>query len=383
MRLNDENMKKLMLLIVFGALMLFISLNFLELLKVVLSLLSILTPFMIGFAIAFIFNGPMMWIERFLFEKPGWLKKIPLKIHRAISYILTLIGFIVLFSMILIYIIPQLYDTLRTIVIELQKPEHWNTLIVWIEGIIGENKMIEDWIFGLNINWADIETTIVAFFDQSWLEWLQNTFSFASSVLSGLTTLIIGFFFSIYSLMQKEYVIRGLRKVIHAFFNKQTAQKILDIGTLSNRIFSHFLFGQCVEAVILGTIFFVVLSLLGYPYVLLISILVGVTALVPMVGALIGMVFGFLLILMVDPTKALWFILIFNVIGQIENNFIYPQVAGKASGLPSIWILLAITIGGTLFGVLGIILFIPLMSVLYAVFKEYINERLQSKVLKG
>jgi predicted PurR-regulated permease PerM len=383
MRLNDENMNKLMLLIVFGALMLFISLNFLELLKVVLSLLSILTPFMIGFAIAFIFNGPMMWIERFLFEKPGWLKKIPLKIHRAISYILTLIGFIVLFSMILIYIIPQLYDTLRTIVIELQKPEHWNTLIVWIEGIIGENKMIEDWIFGLNINWADIETTIVAFFDQSWLEWLQNTFSFASSVLSGLTTLIIGFFFSIYSLMQKEYVIRGLRKVIHAFFNKQTAQKILDIGTLSNRIFSHFLFGQCVEAVILGTIFFVVLSLLGYPYVLLISILVGVTALVPMVGALIGMVFGFLLILMVDPTKALWFILIFNVIGQIENNFIYPQVAGKASGLPSIWILLAITIGGTLFGVLGIILFIPLMSVLYAVFKEYINERLQSKVLKG
>jgi predicted PurR-regulated permease PerM len=383
MRLNDENMKKLMLLIVFCALMLFISLNFFELLKVVLRLLSILTPFMVGFAIAFIFNGPMMWIERFLFEKPGWLKKTPMKIHRAISYILTLIGFIVLFSMILIYIIPQLYDTLRTIVIELQKPEHWNTLIVWIEGIIGENKMIEDWIFGLNINWADIETTIVAFFDQSWLEWLQNTFSFASSVLSGLTTLIIGFFFSIYSLLQKEYVIRGLRKVIHAFFNKQTAQKIMDIGTLSNRIFSHFLFGQCVEAVILGTIFFVVLSLLGYPYVLLISILVGVTALVPMVGALIGMVFGFLLILMVDPTKALWFILIFNVIGQIENNFIYPQVAGKASGLPSIWILLAITIGGTLFGVLGIILFIPLMSVLYAVFKEYINERLQSKVLKG
>jgi predicted PurR-regulated permease PerM len=383
MRLNDENMKKLMLLIVFGALMLFISLNFFELLKVVLRLLSILTPFMVGFAIAFIFNGPMMWIERFLFEKPGWLKKTPLKIHRAISYILTLIGFIVLFSMILIYIIPQLYDTLRTIVIELQKPEHWNTLIVWLEGIIGENKMIEDWIFGLNINWADIERTIVAFFDQSWLEWLQNSFSFASSVLSGLTTLIIGFFFSIYSLMQKEYVIRGLRKVIHAFFNKQTAQKILDIGTLSNRIFSHFLFGQCVEAVILGTIFFVVLSLLGYPYVLLISILVGVTALVPMVGALIGMVFGFLLILMVDPTKALWFILIFNVIGQIENNFIYPQVAGKASGLPSIWILLAITIGGTLFGVLGIILFIPLMSVLYAVFKEYINDRLQRKVLKG
>lgn len=371
----------MMLLIVFGAVMLFVSLNFLDLLVYLLKLLSILTPFMVGFAIAFIFNGPMMWIERFLFEKPGWLKKIPLKIHRPISYILTLIGFTVLFTMILTYIIPQLYDTIRVIVIEVQKPEHWNTLIAWIEGIIGENAMIEDWIFGLNINWADVEKSIVAFFDQSWLEWLQNTFTFASSLLSGLTTIIIGFFFSVYALLQKEYVIRGLHKVVDAFFSKKNADKIYHVGTISNRIFSHFVYGQGVEAIILGAIFFVVLGLLNYPYVLLISVLIGVTALVPMVGAFIGMFFGFLLILMVDPIKALWFILIFNVIGQIENNFIYPQVAGKASGLPSIWILLAITVGGTLFGVLGILLFIPLASVVYALFKEYVKYRLESKNL--
>lgn len=382
MRLNDENMKKLMLLIAFGSFMLFVSLNLMDLLGHVLSFLSILTPFMVGFAIAFIFNGPMMWIERFLFEKPGWLKKAPLKLHRAVSYILTLIGFTVLFTMILTYIIPQLYETMRTIVIELQKPEHWNTLIAWLEGIIGENAMIEDWILGLNVNWADIETAIVAFFEQSWLDWLQNTFLFASSLVSGLTTVIIGFFFSVYALLQKEYVIRGLHKVIHAFLSDKVANKIVYIGTISNKIFSHFLFGQGVEAVILGAIFFVVLSLLNYPYVLLISVLIGVTALVPMVGAFIGMFFGFLLVLMVDPTKALWFILIFNVIGQIENNFIYPQVAGKASGLPSIWILLAITIGGTLFGVLGILLFIPLASVVYTLFKEYVNYRLEKKSLQ-
>ncbi|PKM64000.1 MAG: AI-2E family transporter [Firmicutes bacterium HGW-Firmicutes-20] len=381
MRLNDENMKKMMLLIFFGAVMLFVSLNFLDLLVYLLKLLSILTPFMVGFAIAFIFNGPMMWIERFLFEKPGWLKKIPLKIHRSISYILTLTGFTVLFTMILTYIIPQLYETIRVIVVEVQKPEHWNTLIAWIEGIIGENAMIEDWIFGLNINWVDIEKSIVAFFEQSWLEWLQNTFTFASSLLSGLTTIIIGFFFSVYALLQKEYVIRGLHKVVDAFFSKKSADKIYHVGTISNRIFSHFVYGQGVEAIILGAIFFVVLSLLNYPYVLLISVLIGVTALVPMVGAFIGMFFGFLLILIADPIKALWFILIFNVIGQIENNFIYPQVAGKASGLPSIWILLAITVGGTLFGVLGILLFIPLASVVYALFKEYVNYRLESKNL--
>lgn len=383
MRLNDDNMKKVMLLIAFGALMLFISLNFTDLLGHVLNFLSILTPFMVGFAIAFIFNGPMVWIERFLFEKPGWLKKAPPKIQRPISYVVTLVGFTVLIAMILTYIIPQLYDTLRTIVVEVQKPEHWNNLIAWIEGIIGENAMIEDWILGMNVNWVDIEKTIVDFFERSWFEWLQNSFFFASSVLSGLTTLIIGFFFSVYALLQKEYVIRGFHKVVNAFFNEKVASKIVYVGQLSNRIFSHFLFGQCVEAVILGSIFFVVLSLLGYPYVMLISILIGVTALVPMVGALIGMFFGFLLILMVDPGKALWFLLIFNVIGQIENNFIYPQVAGKASGLPSIWILLAITLGGTLFGVLGILLFIPLMSVVYTVFKEYVNFRLESKSLKG
>jgi predicted PurR-regulated permease PerM len=329
MRLNDENIKKIMLLISFGALMLFISLNFMELLGHVLTFLSILTPFMIGFAIAFVFNGPMVWIERFLFEKPGWLKKAPLKMHRPISYILTLAGFTILFTMILTYIIPQLYDTIRAIVVELQKPEYWTNLIAWIEGIIGENKMIEDWIFGLNINWSDIEKTIVSFFEQSWFEWLQNSFFFASSVLSGLTTLIIGFFFSVYALLQKEYVIRGLHKVVNAFFPDKTADKIVYVGTISNRIFSHFLFGQGVEAVILGAIFFVVLGLLNYPYVLLVSVLIGVTALVPMVGAFIGMFFGFLLILMVDPTKALWFLLIFNVIGQIENNFIYPKLPEK------------------------------------------------------
>ncbi len=379
MRLNDDNMKKLMLLIAFGALMLFVSLNLMNLLGHVLSFLSILTPFMVGFAIAFVFNGPMVWIENFLFEKPGWLKKFPIKMHRPISYILTLTGFTVLFTMILTYIIPQLYETIRVIVVELQKPEHWNNLIAWIEGIIGENEMIEEWIFGLNINWADIETTIVAFFEQSWVDWLQNTFSFASSLLNGLTTVIIGFFFSVYALLQKEYVIRGFIKVVNAFFSKNTADKIFHVGTISNRIFANFLYGQGVEAVILGAIFFVVLSLLNYPYVLLISVLIGVTALVPMVGAFIGMFFGFLLILMVDPIKALWFILIFNVIGQIENNFIYPQVAGKASGLPSIWILLAITMGGALFGVLGILLFIPLASVVYALFKEYVNYRLKLK----
>lgn len=383
MRLNDDNMKKLMLLIAFGALMLFVSLNLLDLLGHVLSFLSILTPFMVGFAIAFVFNGPMVWIENFLFEKPGWLKKIPIKMHRPISYILTLTGFTVLFTMILTYIIPQLYETIRVIVVELQKPEHWNNLIAWIEGIIGENEMIEEWIFGLNINWVDIEKSVVDFFERSWFEWLQNSIFFASSLLSGLTTMVIGFFFSVYALLQKEYVIRGFHKVIHAFFTDSTANKILHIGTISNRIFSHFLYGQGVEAVILGAIFFVVLGLLNYPYVLLISVLIGVTALVPMVGAFIGMFFGFLLILMVDPIKALWFILIFNVIGQIENNFIYPQVAGKASGLPSIWILLAITVGGTLFGVLGILLFIPLASVVYALFKEYVNYRLERKSLQG
>ena len=273
--------------------MLFVSLNFMDLLGHVLSFLSILTPFMVGFAIAFIFNGPMVWIERFLFEKPGWLKKIPIKIHRPISYILTLTGFTVLFTMILTYIIPQLYETIRVIVVELQKPEHWNNLIAWIEGIIGENEMVEEWIFGLNINWADIETTIVAFFEQSWVDWVQNTFTFASSLLSGLTTVVIGFFFSVYALLQKEYVISGLHKVVNAFFSKDTAAKIFHVGTISNRIFSHFLYGQGVEAIILGAIFFVVLGLLNYPYVLLISVLIGVTALVPMVGAFIGMFFGF------------------------------------------------------------------------------------------
>ena len=160
------------------------------------------------------------------------------------------------------------------------------------------------------------------------------------------------------------------------------AEKIFYVGNMANTVFSSFIFGQCVEAIILGSLFFVSMTIFGFPYALIISVIISVTALIPMVGALIGMMFGILLILIVSPIQAFWFFVWFQTLQQIENNFIYPHVVGKAAGLPAIWILVAITVGGSLYGVMGIILFIPLSSVIYALFRDYVNNILKRKKIE-
>ena len=151
------------------------------------------------------------------------------------------------------------------------------------------------------------------------------------------------------------------------------------MAALSNQVFSSFLSGQCVEAVILGTLFVITMSILGMPYAMLTGIVIAITALIPIFGAFIGCVIGMLLIVMVDPVQAVWFLVLFLVLQQIEGNLIYPHVVGSSVGLPSIWVLVAVTVGGNMFGILGILVFIPLCSVLYALFAMFVKKRLRER----
>lgn len=165
-------------------------------------------------------------------------------------------------------------------------------------------------------------------------------------------------------------------KVLFAIIPKIYAKKILDIAKLSYKTFSSFVTGQCLEACILGAMFFVVLIILRMPYSLLIGVLIAFTALIPIVGAFIGCFISALLILMISPVKALVFIAVFLIIQQIEGNLVYPHVVGNSVGLPSIWVLVAVTIGGSLFGIIGMLIFIPLSSVIYTLFREWINNKI-------
>ena len=197
--------------------------------------------------------------------------------------------------------------------------------------------------------------------------------------MSGVVTFVIAFTFSIYVLFQKERLARQAKQILYAVFPEKATEKILSVAALSNQVFSSFLSGQCVEAVILGTLFVITMSILGMPYAMLTGIVIAITALIPIFGAFIGCVIGMLLIVMVDPVQAVWFLVLFLVLQQIEGNLIYPHVVGSSVGLPSIWVLVAVTVGGNMFGILGILVFIPLCSVLYALFAMFVKKRLRER----
>ena len=200
-----------------------------------------------------------------------------------------------------------------------------------------------------------------------------------AGVVSGVSTFVIGLIFSFYVLLQKERLSRQGRQVLYALFPEPWADKALEVLRLSNRTFSSFLSGQCVEAVILGTLFVVAMTLCRMPYALLVGVLIALTALIPVVGAFIGCVVGALLIAVTNPWQAVGFVVLFLVLQQIEGNLIYPHVVGSSVGLPSIWVLAAVTLGGKLMGIAGMLFFIPLCSVLYALFRGFVKDRLKER----
>ena len=206
---------------------------------------------------------------------------------------------------------------------------------------------------------------------------LDTTFSAAISIVNGMSTFLIGFIFSIYILLQKENLIRQIKKLLAAFLPERTVEGIVRIAALTSRTFSNFFTGQCMEAVILGSMFFIVLVVLRLPYALLIGVLIAFTALIPVFGAFIGWFIGAFLMLMVNPLQALIFTVIFLILQQIEGNLIYPHVVGNSVGLPSIWVLAAVTLGGSMMGILGMLIFIPLCSVAYTLLKEKVNRNLE------
>ena len=252
---------------------------------------------------------------------------------------------------------------------------------------------VQDWALKLADDYPDIQKQIEAAFESNGTSFndfivsilnhvINGSLNFVSSLVSGLFTVFTAIVFAIYMLNQKEQLVVGSKKLMYAYVKKQHVDKVIDMARLANQTFSKFISGQCVEAVLLGCIFFAVLNLLGFPYALIISVLISITALIPMFGAMIAMVIGAVLIAVTSPIKAILFIIIFQIIQQIENNFIYPKVVGKSVGLSSMWTLLAVILGGSLMGIVGMIIGLPLASIIYAIIKNETNERLAEKNIR-
>ena len=233
------------------------------------------------------------------------------------------------------------------------------------------------------IDWTDISRDMVAFLKNNGTSWLGNTFNVASSALSSIINFTLAFVFSVYALLSKEELIVKLKKFILAYFPKKLADKTLHIGNLSNEAFSGFLNGKLREVFVIIGLFAAVMKLLSFPYALTISVLIGTLTLIPWFGVFVGFAIGFLLILAVDVKMAFWFLLIFIIIYQVEGNLIYPIVVGKASGLSSIWIFVAGTLGAQMGGIVGLVLSIPIFSVIYTLLAESTKRRLDEKNIES
>ena len=376
MELNQENIRKIKEIILFTAVIIVCLWKYETVLDILFFLLNILTPFILGGAIAFVLNVPMNFVQRHLFKEERIRnRKVSQKLARPVSMVLVLIAVFGIVAIVMFILIPQLGETFANLGRSIQAfiPQ----LQEWAARLFNDNKEIMDTVNNLEFDWNKIMDTGINFFKNGAGSVVNSTITAAKSIVSGLTTFFIAFVFAIYILLQKEKLGVQAKKVLFAFVRRGRAEATVEVLSLTYNTFSSFLTGQCVEAVILGSMFAVSMTILKLPYALLVGVLIAFTALIPIFGAFVGCGVGAFLIFMVDPMKALIFVVLFLVLQQIEGNLIYPHVVGNSVGLPSIWVLAAVSIGGSLMGVVGMLIFIPIVSVVYALFREIVYLKLK------
>ncbi len=369
MKSKELTIKNIIIIILVTVFSFWVVNNFKIVSNVLKTILNVIMPFIVGGVIAFILNIPMSKIEKLL------KKKIKNKngLVRTISITLSLLALILVLSFIALLIVPLLVDNIKNLIDNV--PLLVENTKVFILDLLDKYPDIQQEIannFNEAANWENIVSNILTYL-------VNSAMRFISSLVSGFITFFTGVIFAIYMLSQKEYLIRISKKIVYSLLDKNKAKKVIEIGSLANRTFNRFILGQCSEAVILGIIMFLACTLCRFPYALIISVLTTITALIPIFGAFIAAGVGVVLIAMTNPLQALCFIIVFLIIQQIEGNFIYPHVVGKSVELSPMWTLFAAIIGGNLFGIIGMLLGLPIASILYAMIKSFVNNRLKEK----
>ena len=375
MELNRDTINKIRGLILFTVITVIVGINYIKVLGLLAAAVNMAAPFILGAAIAFVLNVPMRRIESSL----SHVLKKGSRLLRPVSMALSILLVAGVLFLVMFVVAPQLVRTLLGL--QSSIPVFFGEVRQWLEQLFAENPQILINMEQIQIDWQQLFNDSLKFLKNGAGSMLDTTFSAAISIVNGMSTFLIGFIFSIYILLQKENLIRQIKKLLAAFLPERTVEGIVRIAALTSRTFSNFFTGQCMEAVILGSMFFIVLAVLRLPYALLIGVLIAFTALIPVFGAFIGWAVGAFLMLIISPMDALLFSVVFFTLQQIEGNMIYPHVVGNSVGLPSIWVLVAVTLGGSMMGVVGMLIFIPLCSVLYTLLRDTVNERLKRRKL--
>lgn len=368
MELSKKTVKRILLIITFTVLLIWAIYNHKLLFKYIGELYSLISPFAIGLCIAYVVNVIMRPIERLWMKllskcKGKWVEKM----KRPICLLLSILLVIGIILAVVFIIMPELSDSVSSLVSMV--PSYVSEVESWWEAL------------ALRLDKYGVELPKFSFDTDKFIQILKDggtavlntTLSATTSIVTAVINIVLALAFSIYVLAQKETLKRQSKKVLAKLMKPEKMQKLLDMLDLINRTFTNFITGQLTEAVIIGVLCFIGMSIFRMPYAPAISVLVGFTALIPVFGAFIGTAIGAFLILLVKPIQAVWFVVFIIVLQQFEGNLIYPKVVGKSVGLPGIWVLVAVTIGGNAMGVVGMLISVPLCSVLYVVARNAVN----------
>ncbi|MGI5825246.1 MAG: AI-2E family transporter [Bacillota bacterium] len=382
MELNKNNVKKILLIITFGLVLFWALSNPASALKIFRGLLALLSPFLLGGCLAFIINVLLRPLERLWdkvrakIRKKGASKRAE-SFKRPVCILLSTLIIAALFVFLFFMVVPEIRRTGEMIISML--PQYLAQIDTWWNSLA---EFLRQYSIALPqdaLNLKQIGQSVSNFLSTAVPAFFSSTLAITTSVFGVVFNFVLGFVFALYILAQKETLGRQITKLCRAYLPEAKAERFLEIASLSNRTFGNFVTGQLTEAFIIGILCFIGMTVFSIPYAPMISVLVGFTALIPVFGAFIGTAIGAFLILMVEPVKAFWFVVFIIVLQQLEGNLIYPKVVGKSVGLSGIWVLAAVTIGGTLFGVTGILFGVPVCSVLYAVLRQNVNRRLAAK----
>lgn len=370
----EKNKKTIMQVILFTIIVIFAFINISYLWTFIKYIIAIFMPFIIGAMIAFVLNVLLNVVENKLFKKLNKKNtKTWKKLKRPVSLVTTFIIIIAIIALILGLIIPQLKNTVELFT---ENFDSYKTQSVELLEKVGiEKKTINK----LNNNIENIQEEATKYISKNSDKIMQTTVGVATTVAGTVTTIVLGMVFAIYILLKKEDLTRQFKKLARAYLPEKRQRTLKEISTLSNKTFGNFVSGQCIEALIIGLLCFIGMLILQIPYAPTIAVLVGFTALIPVFGAFIGTAIGAFLILMVDPTKALVFVIFIIILQQLEGNLIYPKVVGNSVGLPGIWVMVAVTVGASIGGILGMLLSVPVCSILYSILRTDVNNRIDQK----
>ena len=372
MHIDKKVMHKVFVLIAGSIVFAWLVLDTERVAKLLSGIWGLISPFVIGAAIAFVFNVPMRAIERQLdgIHKVG--------IRRTLSILLTIFALVLVIMFVVELLVPQISATVDTLTSKIPAfaERTANALMLWLD----ENPDMKEWVYETtnleNMDWTNLLKNALSFVSARVSNWMGGAVNVIGNVTTGIVNTVISIVFALYCVARKEILARQGRRILYSLLPEKITDEVLRILRLTNSTFRNFISGQALEAVILGCLFAVVMAIFKMPYIPLVSVTIAVTALIPVVGAFVGCVVGAFFILVDDPIQAVTFVAMFLVLQQLENNLIYPRVVGTSIGLPGMWVLVAVTIGGELMGVGGMLLMIPLSSVLYALVREFTDKRL-------